>query len=289
MAKTVKATKKKPWYKRLFQRAPVVPVIRLTGPIGMATPLNPGISLANSAEVIEHAFEEKKAKAIAVVINSPGGSPVQSMLIFKRLRALADENDIKIYVFAEDVAASGGYFIALAGDEIYADPSSIIGSIGVIAAGFGFDKAIEKLGIDRRVYTAGEKKLTLDAFKPEDPDDIARLKELQKDIHETFKGIVTSRRGDKLTSEDLFTGEFWTGNKAVELGLIDGLGDVWTKMRELYGKDVNLKLIKAKRGLFNRQAPAHVAGLPDEFTKGSFINSLISALEARALWSRFGL
>ncbi len=284
-----KPKKKKSWFRRLFQRNPVVPVIRLTGPIGMATPLNPGISLANSAEVIERAFEEKKAKAVAVVINSPGGSPVQSMLIFKRLRALADENDVKLYVFAEDVAASGGYFIALAGDEIYADPSSIIGSIGVIAAGFGFDKAIEKIGVERRVYTAGEKKLTLDAFQPENPDDIARLKELQKDIHETFKGVVVSRRGEKLTRDDLFTGEFWTGNKAVELGLIDGLGDVWSKMRELFGKDVELRLIKPKRGLFGRQTPSGVTQLEELLGKGSISSKLISALEERALWSRFGL
>ena len=281
--------KKKPWYKRWFQKSPLVPVIRLTGPIGMATPLNPGISLANSAEVIERAFEEKKAKAVAVVINSPGGSPVQSMLIFKRLRALADANDVKLYVFAEDVAASGGYFIAVAGDEIYADPSSIIGSIGVIAAGFGFDKAIEKLGVDRRVYTAGEKKLTLDAFQPENPDDVARLKELQKDIHETFKDVVTSRRGEKLTSDDLFTGEFWTGKKAMELGLIDGLSDVWTKMRELYGEDVNLKLIRPKRGFLGRPAPAGVVRLNEMLEGKTFVRGLLSAVEERALWSRFGL
>ena len=273
----------------MFQKSPLVPVIRLTGPIGMATPLNPGISLANSAEVIERAFDEKKAKAVAVVINSPGGSPVQSMLIFKRLRALAEENDVKLYVFAEDVAASGGYFIALAGDEIYADPSSIIGSIGVIAAGFGFDKAIDKLGIDRRVYTAGEKKLTLDSFQPENEDDVERLKALQRDIHETFKGIVTSRRGDKLTSDDLFTGEFWTGKKAVELGLIDGLGDVFSKMREVYGNDVNLKLIKPKRGLFGRPSSGGVVHFDEMLPTGSFVNNAISALETRALWSRFGI
>lgn len=289
--------KKKAWYKRLFQKTPRVPVIRLTGPIGMATPLNPGISLANSADMIEKAFEDKKAKAVAVVINSPGGSPVQSMMIFKRLRSLAEENDKKIYVFMEDVAASGGYFIAVAGDELYADPSSIIGSIGVIAAGFGFDKAIEKIGVERRVYTAGEKKLTLDAFQPENPDDIARLKELQKDIHNTFKDVVMSRRAEKLTSDDLFTGEFWTGTKAVELGLIDGLSDVRTKMREVFGPDVELQLVKPKRGLFGRTSPQGVRGgmfgglFGGGGSTGSpqFTDQLISSLETRALWSRFGL
>lgn len=281
--------KKKSWFKRLFGKTPVVPVIRFTGPIGMATPLNPGISLANSAEMIERAFEDKKAKAVAVVINSPGGSPVQSMLIFKRLRALAEENDKKIYVFTEDVAASGGYFIAVAGDEIYADPSSIIGSIGVIAAGFGFDKAIEKLGVERRVYTAGEKKLSLDSFQPENPDDVTRLKELQKDIHKTFKEVVTSRRGEKLTDEDLFTGEFWTGTKAVELGLIDGLSDVRTKMRDVFGPDVELQLVKQKKGLFGRSSPL---GVMENFNTGGasqLTNQLISSIETRALWSRFGL
>ncbi|GJL99465.1 MAG: peptidase S49 [Methyloligella sp.] len=284
-----KMKKKKSWFKRLFSKTPTVPVLRFTGPIGMATPLNPGISLANTADMIERAFEDKKAKAVAVVINSPGGSPVQSMLIYKRLRALAEENEKKIYVFTEDVAASGGYFIACAGDEIYADPSSIIGSIGVIAAGFGFDKAIEKLGVERRVYTAGEKKLTLDSFQPENPDDIARLKELQKDIHKTFKEVVTTSRGEKLTEDDLFTGEFWTGTKAVELGLIDGLSDVRTKMRELFGSEVELELIKAKKGLFGRSSPQGVMAQLTGATPAQLTNQLISSIEERALWSRFGL
>lgn len=284
-----KVKKKKSWFKRLFSKTPTVPVLRFTGPIGMATPLNPGISLANTADMIERAFEDKKAKAVAVVINSPGGSPVQSMLIYKRLRALAEENDKKIYVFTEDVAASGGYFIACAGDEIYADPSSIIGSIGVIAAGFGFDKAIEKIGVERRVYTAGEKKLTLDSFQPENPEDIARLKELQKDIHKTFKEVVSTSRGEKLSEEDLFTGEFWTGNKALELGLIDGLSDVRTKMRELFGDEVELELIKAKKGLFGRSSPQGVMAQFTGATPAQLTNQLISSIEERALWSRFGL
>lgn len=301
MSSKPKKPKKKSWFKRLFSRGPVVPVIRLTGPIGMATPLNPGISLANTAEVIERAFEDKHAKAVAVLINSPGGSPVQSMLIFKRLRALAEAKNKKIYVFAEDVAASGGYFIALAGDEIYADPSSIIGSIGVIAAGFGFSQAISKIGVERRVYTAGEKKMTLDPFKPEDPDDVARLKELQADIHETFKEVVRSRRGEKLQSDDLFTGEFWTGVRAEKLGLIDGLSDIYTKMHEVFGPEVELELVKPKKSLFGRKtaqgvaadlAPLLAGGLAgglDGGAAGKLTDQMISSLEARALWARYGL
>ncbi len=293
-----KQKKKKGWIKRWFSRQPMVPVIRFTGPIGMATPLNPGVSLANSADVIERAFADKHAKAVAVLVNSPGGSPVQSMLIYKRLRALAKEHDKKIYVFAEDVAASGGYFIALAGDEIYADPSSIIGSIGVIAAGFGFSQAIAKIGVERRVYTAGEKKMTLDAFKPEDPEDVARIQALQKDIHETFKSVVRESRGDKLTSDDLFTGEFWTGVKAKELGLIDGLSDVYTKMHELFGPEVQLELVKPKKTLFGRKVAQGVlaelplagsGGLNAGAIAGQMTDQFISSVEARALWSRFGL
>lgn len=293
MSKSPKPKKKKSWLKRLFSRNPTVPVIRLTGPIGMATPLNPGISLANTAEVIDRAFENKHAKAVAVLINSPGGSPVQSMLIFKRIRALAEKTDKKVYVFAEDVAASGGYFIALAGDEIYADPSSIIGSIGVIAAGFGFSQAIAKIGVERRVYTAGEKKMTLDPFKPEDPEDVARLKSLQADIHETFKDVVRSRRGDKLTSEDLFTGEFWTGVRAKELGLIDGLSDVYSKMHELFGDEVELELVKPRKTFFGRKTAQGVAAdllpLMDGSGASKLTDQFISSLEARALWARFGL
>ena len=174
------------------------------------------------------------AKAVAIQINSPGGSAVQSMLIYKRIRALAEEKGLKVYVFAEDVAASGGYLLALAGDEIYADPSSIIGSIGVITAGFGLDKLIEKIGVERRVYTAGDSKDKLDPFLPEKPEDVLRIKSLQRDVHATFIDLVKERRGAKIASasEDLFTGEFWSGKRALELGLIDGLGDLRSKMRD---------------------------------------------------------
>ncbi len=276
--------------KSWFDRSPVVPVLRLSGTIGASSPLSPALNLISLAEQIEKAFSVKNAKAIALQINSPGGSPVQSKLIFNRIRALAQEKDLPVYSFVEDVAASGGYWLALAGDEVYADDSSILGSIGVISAGFGFDKAIKKIGVDRRVYTAGERKMSLDPFSPEKPDEIERLKLLQKDIHKAFRSLVENRRGDKIVEagDMLFTGEFWSGTKAVELGLIDGLGDLRSVMREKLGDKVNLKLITPKRGLFRRPAfnsslfshPTLTTGLSED---------LLTTLEARALWSRFGL
>lgn len=278
-----------------FSRHPVVPVLRFTGPIGMATPLRPGLSLATAAAAIEKAFEASKLPSVAIVINSPGGSPVQSSLIFKRVRQLAEEKSKKVYVFCEDVAASGGYWLALCGDEVYADRSSIIGSIGVISAGFGFDKAIDKLGIDRRVYTSGTSKSILDPFKPEKAEDVARLKALQSDIHETFIEMVKARRLGKLKDldGDLFSGAFWAGPRALELGLIDGISDVRTKMRELHGDKVRLKLVATERGgLLSRlrRTPSLDGALGFSGGGGlAFADDLVSSLEARALWQRFGL
>ncbi len=276
--------------KSWFDRSPVVPVLRLSGAIGISSPLSPGLNLASLAEQIEKAFSVKNAKAVALQINSPGGSPVQSKLIFNRIRALAQENDIPVYSFVEDVAASGGYWLALAGDEVYADDSSILGSIGVISAGFGFHKAIEKVGVERRVYTAGERKMSLDPFAPEQPEEIIRLKALQKDIHQAFRALVEDRRGDKISAagDMLFTGEFWSGTKAVELGLIDGLGDLRLVMRRKFGDKVNLKLITPKRGLFRRAGIGSVLPSSQMLTAG-LTDDVLSTLEARALWSRFGL
>lgn len=273
-----------------------MPVLRFSGPIGAASPLRSGLSLATLAGQIHRAFSMKGAKAVAIQINSPGGAAVQSTLIYRRIRDLADEKGLPVYVFAEDVAASGGYLIALAGDEIYADSSSIVGSIGVVAAGFGFDKVIKRLGISRRVYTAGESKVSLDPFQAEKPDEVARLKELQGDVHEAFVELVKERRGKRIqkAGDALFTGEFWSGKKAVELGLIDGISDMRTKMRELVGKNVRLKLVTPKKGLFTRRLRGFIARGSDDlagadFTAPSFADDLISAVEARALWSRFGL
>ncbi len=275
-----------------FKRGPVIPVLRFSGAIGVVTPLRPGLSLSTSASAIEKAFAMSGAKAVAIQINSPGGSAVQSMLIYKRIRALAAEKDLKVYVFAEDVAASGGYLLALAGDEIYADPSSIVGSIGVITATFGLNEMIAKIGVQRRVYTAGENKDTLDPFLPEKPEDVERIKALQRDVHQTFIELVKTRRGDKLDkagSVNLFTGEFWSGKRALELGLIDGLSDLRSKMREIYGDEVRLKLVMPSTSWFRRRRSVFAeGGFEFGFAPGSWAADLISAIEARALWSRFG-
>lgn len=280
-----------------FKRKPVVPVLRLSGPIGMATPLRPGLSLETVAGPIEKAFTMSSVPAVAVVINSPGGSPVQSSLILKRLRQWADEEDKKIFVFCEDVAASGGYYIAVAGDEIYADASSIVGSIGVISAGFGFVDAIEKLGIERRVYTSGQSKNILDPFKPEKAEDIERLHELQRDVHEVFKSVVRERRGARLQGEEseLFSGAFWSAEKAIDLGLIDGIGDVRQVMRAKFGDKVQLKVVPlSKGGLLSRlrKLPSFLApsatGASAMNSDTSFSDDVLSTLEARALWQRFG-
>ncbi len=272
-----------------------IPVIRLTGTIGMATPLRQGLSLSVVSGVIERAFSFKESPAVAVLVNSPGGSPVQSRLIYQRIRAMAQEEAKKVYVFAEDVAASGGYILALAGDEIYADASSIVGSIGVLSAGFGLHEAIGRLGVERRVYTAGEKKMTLDPFQPEDPDDVARLKGIQQIVHQDFIDLVKQRRGSKIDSagDSLFTGEFWTGRQALDLGLIDGLSDVRSRMREVYGEDVRLRLISPERGLLFRRARGVGVARPGDDVAGALANGwadeLVSALEERALWARYGL
>lgn len=284
----------KPWT-WFAKGAPVVPVVRLSGTIGLSTPLRPGLSLSGTADILERAFTTSGAKAVAVLVNSPGGSPVQSTLIYKRIRALADEHELPVYVFAEDVAASGGYLIALAGDEIYADASSIIGSIGVISAGFGFHKFIETYGIERRVYTSGENKMSLDAFQPEKDTDVIRLKSLQKDVHQSFIDLVKERRADKLSEDhsDIFSGAFWAGKQAQDIGLIDGITDVRHKMRELFGEDVKLKLISQSKGLFSRfglasRKPSSSFDINSAWQKG-LADEVISALEERAIWARFGL
>jgi signal peptide peptidase SppA len=280
----------------LFSRNPTVPVLRFTGPIGMATPLRPGLALASVAGPIEKAFNLSKLPTVAVVVNSPGGSPVQSHLIFGRIRQLAKEKGKRVYVFCEDIAASGGYFLALAGDEIYADPSSIVGSIGVISAGFGLDKFIDRFGIERRVHTAGKDKGALDPFRPERPEDVALLKDLQRDVHEVFISVVKERRAGRLTGaeEELFSGSFWSAARAREFGLIDGIADLRTKMQELHGRKVRLKAVPlAAGGLLARFR--RLPGFQHPITNDgfafapSFADDVLSAIEARALWSRFGL
>jgi signal peptide peptidase SppA len=282
-----------------FNRGPVVPVLRFTGTIGMVTPLRPGLALSALAGPIERAFNFSKLPTVAVVINSPGGSPVQSHLIFNRMRQLAAEKGKRVYVFCEDVAASGGYFLALAGDEIYADPSSIVGSIGVISSSFGLNKLIERFGVERRVYTSGKDKGALDPFQEERPEDIERLKELQRTVHDVFIGVVKERRLGKLSGppEEIFSGRYWSAAKAKEYGLIDGINDLRSKMQELHGRKVRLRAIPLQRGgLLSRlrRMPGFAAGSGgrgcDGFAlPGSFADDLVSAVETRVLWSRFGL
>ena len=270
---------------------PVVPVVRLTGVIGFSTPLKPGMTLASVARSLDRAFAFRKAKAVALVINSPGGSPVQSHLIFRRIRQLAEEKKIPVIVFIEDVGASGGYMIACAGDEILCDNSSIVGSIGVVGATFGFDRAIEKLGIERRVYTAGDRKVMLDPFLPENPEDVQRLKAIQRDIHEGFIALVKTRRGAKLTGPEsaLFSGEYWAGQRALAFGLVDGIGELRTFLRDRFGKKVLTPLI-AERGWFGRRATGvGIHGVDGLLVGNGFAEGALSAMETRAIWARFGL
>ena len=236
---------------KIFKKKKVIPHIRLTGIIGSVGKFKQGLNFSGQQELILKAFSIKKAKAVAISINSPGGSPVQSHLIYSYIRKQAKKNKKKVLVFAEDVAASGGYLIACAGDEIYANSSSIIGSIGVIYSSFGLQELIKKAGIQRRIYTAGKNKSTLDPFIEEKEEDIQRLKKIQLDLHADFIKVVEESRTSKLKKNgnpDLFTGEFWSGSKAKELGLIDGLGNADEILKEKFGEDVVIKkLEKTKR------------------------------------------
>jgi len=284
--------------KRLFSRflpasmrkgETTIPVIRLQGPIMPGgNQFRPTLSLATTAGLIEKAFAIKEAPAVAISLNSPGGSPVQSRLIFKRIRDLAEEKNKRVLVFVEDVAASGGYMIALAGDEIIADPSSIVGSIGVVSAGFGFQELLKKIGVERRVHTAGQNKAILDPFQPEKPEDVERLKQLQLEIHETFIDIVKERRGAKLADQpDLFTGMFWTAKKGLELGLIDGLGDMRSFIKQRYGDKAKVQLISPARSLFGRKLGVFGSEAPE--IAAAAAHGLADAAEERAMWSRYGL
>jgi signal peptide peptidase SppA len=276
--------------KRLLGDLPLVPVVRLSGVIGLSTPLKPGLTLANVARPLERAFGMRKARAIALLINSPGGSPVQSHLIYRRIRQLAAEKKVRVIAFAEDVAASGGYMIACAADEIICDSSSIVGSIGVVGGSFGFAKLMDKLGIERRLYTSGEHKAMLDPFLPENPEDVDRLKAVQREIHEGFIELVKQSRGGRLKGPEqtLFSGEYWTGSTAVALGLADGIGDLRSVMRERFGEDVATPLISSPRSWLGRPQ-AGVAILQQLSQPNGFAQEMISALEERAIWSRYGL
>ncbi|MCO5072763.1 MAG: S49 family peptidase [Rhizobiaceae bacterium] len=278
--------------KWLRSDAVIIPVVRLSGTIATGGgAFRQTLSLASTAATLEKAFSID-APAIAISINSPGGSPVQSRLLFKRIRDLAEEKNRKVLVFVEDVAASGGYMIAVAGDEIYVDPSSIVGSIGVISSSFGFTELIDKIGVERRVYTAGKNKSVLDPFKPAKEEDIERIKALQTDIHDVFIDLVKSRRGAKLKDDpELFTGQFWTGKRGLELGLVDGIGDMRGVLKDRFGSKTRLKLVAPPRGLFGRKFNLFgTRGLSDVADiSSSAASGLIQAVEERSLWGRFGL
>ncbi len=270
--------------------SPVVSVIRLTGVIGAARPFRSGLSLAGLAETIERAFNLPGLKAVALAINSPGGSPAQSALIMGRIRALADERQIPVLAFVEDVGASGGYWLALAGDEIWVNLNSIVGSIGVIYSGFGFVDALQKLGIERRLHTSGERKSLLDPFLPEQPHDVERLNAVQTEIHANFKEAVRARRGRRLkgSDEQLFSGEFWVGRRAVDIGLADGIGELRGVMRDRFGKRVRLRLVGRRESWLRRRFGLPVGRSEDGLGHG-LVEGALGALEARAWWGRYGL
>lgn len=265
---------------------PVVAVVRLGGVIGQAGGLRRGLNLASLAGSLERAFSMPRVKAVALAINSPGGSPVQSSLIARRIRDLAEEKEVPVIAFVEDVAASGGYWLAVAADEIYADASSLVGSIGVVSAGFGLDQFIARHGIERRVYTAGEQKVILDPFQPEQANDVTILRGIQDEMHATFREFVCARRGGRLRGEDaeLFEGRFWTGQTAHRLGLVDGIGHLRPLMRERFGDKVRLRLVGVEKGWLRRKLALSRAANVD-----AVVDSALAAVEERLVWSRYGL
>jgi signal peptide peptidase SppA len=266
-----------------FKKKTTIPHVRLTGVIGNAGRFNKGIDLVGQQDILKKAFSIKKIKYVAISINSPGGSPVQSHLIYSYIRQLADKKNIKVLIFAEDVAASGGYLISCAGNEIYANSSSIIGSIGVISASFGFKELIKKMGIERRIYTAGINKSTLDPFVDEKEEDVKRLKDIQLELHADFIKVVETSRGKKLKDPEknnIFTGEFWTGASALKLGLIDGIGNADQILKEKFGEEVVIKKFEKQKGWLERKLSASVEGQ---------LSNTRSSIEEKSVWQKFGL
>ncbi len=268
--------------KSLFSSSVDIPTLRLSGVIGQAGLMKSGLNILTLDKLIEKLFSYKKSPAVALIVNSPGGSPTQSSLIAKKLINASKSKNKKILTFVEDVAASGGYWLACAGDEIFIDSNSILGSIGVISPGFGFVDLIKKIGVERRIYTSGKSKSFLDPFSEEKKEDIDRLKIIQEQIHENFITYVKQRRGSKIKekdSEELFSGRFWIGHNAIDLGLADGIGSIHEVVRERFGKKAKIKMIDQKKSFIQRKLSS------------SLINTdqIINQLEEKALWSRFGL
>lgn len=263
-----------------FRKRTIVPVVRLSGAVGMGTSLRPGLSLAGVEQAIAKAFAYR-APAVALAVNSPGGSPVQSSLIYRRIRSLAQEKERPVITFVEDVAASGGYWLAAAGDEIFVDPSSIVGSIGVVTATFGFPELLSKIGVERRIYTIGENKAILDPFRPEREEDVEILHSVQRDVQDAFVAAIRERRGDKLSDDpDLFTGRFWSGTSGVALGLADSVGEMRTVLRERFGDRVAMRIVN----------PGRPSLLRGRFGVGALSAAeALGAARAHLLWDRYGL
>ena len=265
----------------IFKKKKIIPHIKLAGVIGNVGKFKQGIDFSGQEEIILKAFSVKKAPCVAITINSPGGSPVQSHLIFNFIRQQAKKNKKKVIVFAEDIAASGGYLIACAGDEIYANSSSIIGSIGVIYSSFGFTELIKKIGVERRVHTAGKNKSTLDPFLDEKKEDIERLKNIQLDLHKDFINVVEKSRGEKLKKSEveLFSGEFWSGTKSKELGLIDEIGDANQVLREKFGEDVIIKKFEKSKSWLSKKLSS----------SNNQVDQVANILEEKSIWQKYGL
>ena len=265
----------------IFKKKKIIPHIKLAGVIGNVGKFKQGIDFSGQEEIILKAFSVKKAPCVAITINSPGGSPVQSHLIFNFIRQQAKKNKKKVIVFAEDIAASGGYLIACAGDEIYANSSSIIGSIGVIYSSFGFTELIKKIGVERRVHTAGKNKSTLDPFLEEKKEDIERLKNIQLDLHKDFINVVEKSRGEKLKKSEveLFSGEFWSGTKSKELGLIDEIGDANQVLREKFGEDVIIKKFEKSKSWLSKKLSS----------SSDHVDQVANILEEKSIWQKYGL
>ena len=265
----------------IFKKKKIIPHIKLSGVIGNVGKFKQGIDFSGQENIIYKAFSVKKSPCIAITVNSPGGSPVQSHLIYNFIRHLAKKNKKKVIVFAEDVAASGGYLIACAGDEIYSNSSSIIGSIGVIYSSFGFTEFIKKIGVERRIHTAGKNKSTLDPFLNEKKEDIERLKNIQLDLHKDFIDVVENSRGHKIkkTEEEIFSGEFWSGRRAKELGLVDGIGDANQILKEKYGEDVIIKRFEKSKGWLSKKLSS----------SNDHLDQLVNILDEKSIWQKYGL
>ena len=272
----------------LRRRQPTVAVVRLNGVIAAGGRGRNTINLQTLSRDLERAFSVRGVRAVALEINSPGGSPVQSAMIFDRIRALAGEKRLPVVGFTQDVAASGGYWLACAADEIFANENSILGSVGVISSSFGLQGLLDRFGIERRVHTSGDRKAFLDPFLPERSEDVERLRSLQAEIHESFRELVRERRRGRLKADEevLFSGEFWTGRKAMELGLIDGLGDLRTVLRERYGKNLRFRVFGPEQGWLRRRIG--IAGR-SRGSGGHWADALLGTIEARAIWARYGL